>query len=122
MNPKSIDGSRTKIPRCNFACDVSVLRKGTLQAELKLNSNRLTDGNFKITVAKWGNSSSAPHIMHDDPRLFMRLYNLLPPHAYTQNLLLLRNSSEANGDCILLQPLAFDKGDTTSCGLVNTEL
>ena len=89
MNPKNVDGKRTKKPTCNFAVGVSVLRKGGLGPDLQLNPKRLEDGAFKITAAKWGNSSSAPAIVHADARLLWLLYKQSPPVAYTQNLLLL---------------------------------
>jgi hypothetical protein len=97
MNPKDMKGRMTDSPTCNFVVGVSVLRRGGLQPELKINPRRLSDGNFKITKKKWGNSSSAPLIMRDDARLFWSLYNLSPPPSYTQSLALLGYTSSTKG-------------------------
>ena len=97
MNPHDMKGHMTDSPTCNFVVGVSVLRRGGLQPELKINPRRLADGNFKITKKKWGNSSSAPLIMRDDARLLWSLYNLPPPPSYTQSLALLGYTSSTKG-------------------------
>jgi hypothetical protein len=97
MNPHNMRGKMTASPTCNFVVGVSVLRRGGLQPELKINPRRLADGNFKITKKKWGNSSSAPLIMRDDARLLWSLYKLPPPPSYTKSLLLLGYASSTKG-------------------------
>jgi hypothetical protein len=103
-----MDGRRTDLPTFNFVVGVSVLRRGGFAPELKVNPQRLTAGNYKITTAKWGNSSSAPFIMRDDARLLWLLHKQLPPPYYTQSLLLLQNPSSTKGPGILFEECAFD--------------
>ena len=97
MNPHNMKGRMTDSPTCNFVVGVSVLRRGGLGPELKINPRRLSDGNYKITAKKWGNSSSAPLIMRDDARLLWSLYKLPPPPSYTKSLLLLGYASSTKG-------------------------
>ena len=106
LNPKNMDGHRPKMPTCNFVVGVSVLRKGPLEPELKLNQRRLAE--FKITAAKWGNYLSAPAIIRDDARLLWKVKKHLPPPAYAHSLLLLQKDSSTKGAGILLQECVFD--------------
>jgi hypothetical protein len=102
INPKNMDGHRTDFPAtCNFVVGVSA-------PDLKVNPQRLAAGNYKITAAKWGNSSSSPLIMRDDVRLIWSLHKQLPPPCYTQSLLLLQNASSTKSPGMLLQECAFD--------------
>ena len=71
-----MDGRRTDFPTCNFVVGVSVMLRGGLEPELKINPRCLVDGKFKITAAKWGISSSAPLIMCDDARLLWSMYSV----------------------------------------------
>ena len=105
LNPKNMDGHRTDFPTFNFVVGVSVMLRGGLEPELKINPRRLVDDKFKITAAKWGISSSAPLIMRDDARLLWSLYKRSPPPSYTQSLLL---ASSTKGPGILLQECTFD--------------
>ena len=103
LNPKNIDGDRTEFATSKFVVCVSVLRKGGLGPELKVNPQRLAAGNNIITASKWGNSSSAPCIMFDDARLLWLLHKQLPPAGYKKSLELLQIASSTNGPGILFQ-------------------
>jgi len=106
LNPKNRIGKWTDFPTSKFVVCVSVMRKGGLGPELKLNPQRLQGGNYKITAAKWGNSTSAPFIMCDDARLLWLLHKQLPPAGYKQSLLFLENASSTKGPGILFQDCA----------------
>ncbi len=43
INPKNMDGHRTDLPTCNFVVGFSVLRRGGLAPELKVNPQCLSD-------------------------------------------------------------------------------
>ncbi len=53
LNPKNMDGKRTKNPVSNFAVGVEVLRKGGLGPELQLNEKHLETRGDKFTAVKW---------------------------------------------------------------------
>ena len=91
LNPKDIDGGRTKFPKSNFAVGVTVLKKGGLECNgLQVNPQRLEDGAGRITAQKWGNSSAIPDIMVSNARLLHKLYERAPPASHRQ-VLMLRN-------------------------------
>ncbi len=81
LNPKNVDGKRTKIPMYNVTVGVEVLRKGGLQSDLQLNQKQLEDDGSKITSKRWGNATYAPVIIEADTRLLW-LYKKLPPFGY----------------------------------------
>ena len=96
LNPKNMDGSRTKNPVCNFAVGVEVLCKGGLGPELQQNEKHLETRGGKFTTVKWGNSSSDVVIMQADVRLLRLVYNQSPPTAYEQPVKFLQNVSSTN--------------------------
>ncbi len=53
INPKNMDGHRTDLPTCNFVVGFSVLRRGGLAPELKVNPQCLSD----LVVQKTGKRS-----------------------------------------------------------------
>ena len=69
LNPKNMDGKRTKNPVCNFAVGVEVLSKGGLGPEFQLNEKHLETRGGKFTTVKWGNSTSDVEIIQTDTLL-----------------------------------------------------
>ena len=90
MNAKKMDGRETKKATSDFVAIIEILRKGPLAPELQINQERLDQKGGVVSLAKIGNSSSAPYLIAQDVRL-RKLHGWAPLATYIPYLKVLES-------------------------------
>ena len=116
MNPKNMEGKSTTMPTSDFVTIIEVLRRGPLAPELQINEQRLQQNFGAVSLAKCGNSSSAPYLIEHDTRL-LRMVDLTPLPTYIPYLNLLKSHS-ATHDAGILQQFLYSRLHCTCSKLI----
>jgi len=116
MNPKKMDGKKTKKPTSDFVAIIEVLRRGPFAPELQINEQRLQQNFGAVSLAKCGNNTSAPYLIEQDTRL-RKMVDLAPLSAYIPYLNLLKSHS-ATHDAGILQQFLYSRLHCTCSKLI----